>query len=62
MFTAGASGMMVGDFLTTPNRGVQDDMEMLAALGLRGHVCGEIRPEMPRESAKGRPGSLRVLQ
>jgi biotin synthase len=62
MFTAGASGMMVGDFLTTPNRGVQDDMEMLAALGLRGHVCGEIRPEMQRESAKGRPGSLRVLQ
>jgi biotin synthase len=62
MFTAGASGMMVGDFLTTPNRGVADDMEMLAALGLRGHVCGEIRPEMARPSAQGRKSALRVLQ
>ncbi len=46
IFTAGASGMMVGDFLTTPNRSVQDDLDMLAQLGLEGHVCGTPRPEL----------------
>ncbi len=48
MFGAGASGMMVGDFLTTPNRSVQDDLEMLDQLGLVGLNCGETRPEMQR--------------
>ncbi len=34
IFVAGASGMMVGDFLTTKNRSVSDDLTMLRALGL----------------------------
>ena len=59
MFAAGASGMMVGDFLTTPNRGVDDDLRMLEELGLQTQVCGDTRPEMSRPSA--RPRSLPVL-
>lgn len=50
IFTAGASGMMVGDFLTTPNRSVQDDLDMLAQLGLEGTVCGAPRPELAGRS------------
>jgi len=46
MFSAGASGMMVGDFLTTANRGVDDDLRMLDELGLETQVCGEPRPEL----------------
>jgi biotin synthase len=34
IFFAGASGMMVGDFLTTKNRSVDDDLRMLRDLGL----------------------------
>jgi biotin synthase len=34
IFTAGASGVMVGDFLTTKNRTVSDDLKMLRDLGL----------------------------
>jgi biotin synthase len=34
IFFAGASGMMVGDFLTTKNRSVSDDLKMLHSLGL----------------------------
>lgn len=68
MFAAGASGMMVGDFLTTANRSVEDDLRMLEQLGLRGRNCGVDRPEMSRPSAlpvvratdDGRP-KLRVL-
>lgn len=66
MFAAGASGMMVGDFLTTPNRGVDDDLRMLDELGLETQVCGDTRPEMERPSAQQREAnkgrSLRVLQ
>jgi len=40
MFFAGASGMMIGDLLTTPNRSVQDDLDMLSELGLEAKVCG----------------------
>jgi len=36
IFSAGASGMMIGDFLTTPNRTVQEDLRMLDELGLEG--------------------------
>lgn len=49
MFTAGASGMMIGDFLTTPNRGPDDDLRMLDELGLQPFGCGtahEARPEL----------------
>lgn len=46
MFSAGASGMMVGDFLTTPNRSVEDDLRMLEELGLQTQICGEQRPEL----------------
>jgi biotin synthase-like enzyme len=31
---------MIGDFLTTPNRNVNDDLKMLADLGLRIRACG----------------------
>jgi biotin synthase len=40
MFAAGASGMMVGDFLTTPNRSTEDDLAMLDQLGLVPLACG----------------------
>lgn len=53
MFSAGASGMMVGDFLTTPNRGVADDLAMIDELGLETQVCGDVRPEMQRASVIG---------
>jgi biotin synthase len=46
MFSAGASGMMVGDFLTTPNRSVDDDLRMIEELGLQTQVCGQPRPEL----------------
>jgi biotin synthase len=49
IFGAGASGMMIGDFLTTPNRSVQDDLEMVASLGLEVMACGTSeRPELTR--------------
>jgi len=55
MFSAGASGMMVGDFLTTPNRGPNDDQRLLDELGLEPYGCGtnhverpEMTPSMPR--------------
>lgn len=59
MFTAGASGMMVGDFLTTPNRGPEDDLAMLDALGLQPLTCGAPRPE--RAPTRVRPGKLPVV-
>ena len=46
LFSAGASGMMVGDFLTTPNRGVDDDLKLIADLGLEVIGCDDERPEM----------------
>jgi biotin synthase len=51
MFSAGASGMMVGDFLTTPNRSVDDDLRLLDELDLEPFGCGTdapARPEMAR--------------
>lgn len=48
MFSAGASGMMIGDFLTTANRTVDDDLRMLEELGMQPHHCGAPRPEMQR--------------
>ena len=53
MFSAGASGMMIGDFLTTPNRGPEDDLRLLDELGLVPFGCGtdhEARPELSREA------------
>jgi biotin synthase len=35
IFFAGADGMMVGDFLTTPGRGAAADLDMIEALGFR---------------------------
>ncbi len=63
MFSAGASGMMIGDFLTTPNRTVDDDLEMLEMLGLRGHACGTPRPELKVKPtpASQRPHRLPVV-
>ena len=35
IFAAGANGMMIGNYLTTPGREPNDDLRMLADLGLR---------------------------
>lgn len=35
IFAAGASGMMIGDYLTTPGRQPKDDLQMIKDLGLR---------------------------
>ncbi len=35
IFAAGANGMMVGDYLTTPGRDPKDDLKMLEDLGLK---------------------------
>ncbi len=54
MFSAGASGMMVGDFLTTANRGPDDDLRLLEELGLEPYGCGTqnpARPELDRDPA-----------
>lgn len=34
LFAAGANGMMIGNYLTTPGRKTQDDLDMIADLGL----------------------------
>ena len=39
MFFAGASGFMLGDYLTTQGRSVDDDLRMLADLGLADKLC-----------------------
>ncbi len=51
MFAAGASGMMIGDFLTTPNRSVDDDLQLIEALGLVPMSCGAPRPELAGRDA-----------
>ena len=40
IFLAGASGMMTGNYLTTPGRAPEQDRQMLADLGLTIGVCG----------------------
>jgi len=35
IFFAGASGVMIGNYLTTPGRAVEDDLQMLRDLNLR---------------------------
>jgi biotin synthase len=34
IFAAGANGMMLGDYLTTKGRSAEDDLRMIADLGL----------------------------
>lgn len=56
IFIAGASGIMVGDFLTTKNRSVRDDLKMLRDLGLTfdgsfSHPSTEIRTGSDRHTA-----------
>jgi biotin synthase len=41
IFLAGASGIMIGDFLTTVNRSVADDLQMLSDLGFESTTCGK---------------------
>lgn len=62
MFMAGASGMMIGDFLTTPNHSVQDDHDMLEALGLEPLHCNGKRPELTSTARRRARNSLPVLQ
>ncbi len=42
IFTAGANGMMIGDYLTTPGRDAEKDLKMIEDMGLR-----------PRASCRG---------
>jgi biotin synthase len=35
IFAAGANGMMIGNYLTTPGREPNDDLQMLVDLGLK---------------------------
>jgi biotin synthase len=35
IFMAGADGLLIGNYLTTPGRAAADDLELIAALGLR---------------------------
>lgn len=35
IFWAGANGLMIGDYLTTPGRSVYEDLEMIQSLGLK---------------------------
>jgi len=40
IFLAGASGMMTGNYLTTPGRAPEQDRQMLTDLGMKIEVCG----------------------
>jgi biotin synthase len=61
MFSAGASGMMIGDFLTTKNRGPDDDLRMLEELGLQPFGCGTAHEARPELAARpGEPEPLRA--
>ena len=55
MFYAGASGFIIGDYLTRPGRRVGEDLALVADLGLRLETPDEVRGRERREtvSAKG---------
>lgn len=62
VFFAGASGLMIGDFLTTVNRSAAEDLKMLADLGFEATTCGkplsspspEVTPVQIRKTAEAR--------
>ncbi|MBI3072604.1 MAG: biotin synthase BioB [Deltaproteobacteria bacterium] len=62
IFQAGASGIMIGDFLTTKNRSPEDDLKMISDLGLEPKACGRssIAKVVDRETDSGRV-SLAVI-
>lgn len=49
IFMAGASGIMIGDYLTTKGRQVEDDLKMIADLKLQ--VRGDTQQRRPQEPA-----------
>lgn len=51
IFFAGASGIMIGDFLTTANRKPEDDLKMISDLGLEPRTCGTAKPTRQRARA-----------
>ncbi len=55
IFMAGASGVMIGDYLTTKGRSVQDDLNMLQALHLkpRGDTQERRRENQPAAAVDG---------
>jgi biotin synthase len=55
IFFAGASGIMIGDFLTTVNRSSAEDLKMLADLGFEATTCGK-----PLPAAAGAPAETRA--
>lgn len=52
IFLAGASGLMVGNYLTTPNQPVERDLQMLKDLGLT------VKGEKERLEGQHKPGAL----
>jgi biotin synthase len=60
MFSAGASGMMIGDFLTTANRGPTDDLRLLEELGLEPYSCGTTHEPRPELSPPPQPPAPRA--
>jgi biotin synthase len=51
IFMAGASGVMIGDYLTTKGRKVEDDLKMLADLKLKPREDTQHRRANKRASA-----------
>jgi biotin synthase len=58
IFLAGASGIMIGDFLTTVNRSVADDLKMLSDLGFETTTCGK---PLPIAESPTRPSNTPVF-
>jgi biotin synthase len=54
IFMAGASGVMIGDYLTTKGRSVEDDLNMLQTLNLKPR--GDTQQRRQRQSASARNG------
>ena len=54
IFMAGASGVMIGDYLTTKGRSVEDDLNMLQTLNLKPR--GDTQQRRQRQSAAASNG------
>lgn len=55
IFMAGASGVMIGDYLTTPGRSVDDDLQMLRDLGITVRGDTQQRRAAANEAASAMP-------
>jgi biotin synthase len=55
VFMAGASGLMIGDFLTTSNRSAAEDLQLIADLGFESTTCGKSLPVLTAANSKPSP-------